>query len=66
MDELTHKIEITVTGNYTHGGKHHSSVAVSGDGGIEHMLSAFKAAMIAAGYEPITADNYIGARDSDG
>lgn len=50
MDNLTHKVEIIVTGNYSHGPKTHASVTVGGDGGIDHMLSAFKAALIAAGY----------------
>lgn len=50
MDDLTHKIEITITGNYPHGQKQHATVSVSGDGSIEHMLDTFRAAMVAGGY----------------
>lgn len=50
MDELTHKIEITITGNYPHGAKQHASVSVSGTGDIEHFEQAFRAAMTAAGF----------------
>ena len=50
MDELTHTIDITITGNYTHGSKQHASVSLSGDGGLDHMIDAFKAALIAAGF----------------
>lgn len=63
MDDLTHKIEVIITGYYQHGGKTHSSVTVSGDGGIDHMLSTFKAAFVAAGYDSSTADKYIGDKN---
>ncbi len=55
VDELTHTITIAVTGNYPHGQKQHSSVTVSGDGSLDHMLDAFKAALVAAGFSPETA-----------
>lgn len=55
MDELTHKIEITISGNYQHGSKQHASVSISGDGGLDHMIEAFKAALIAAGFSMDTA-----------
>jgi hypothetical protein len=55
MDELTHKVEITISGNYPHGTKQHSSVSISGDGGLDHMIEAFKAALIAAGFSIDTA-----------
>ncbi len=50
MDELTHSIEITIMGNYPHGQKQHAKVQMSGDGGLDHMIEAFKAALVAAGF----------------
>ena len=55
MDYLTHKVEITITGNYPHGSKQHATVSIAGDGGIEHMLEAFRAALVAAGFALETA-----------
>lgn len=55
MDELTHKIDIMISGNYPHGNKQHSMVSVSGDGGLKHMIEAFKAALVAAGFSLETA-----------
>lgn len=55
MDDLTHTIEITITGNYPHGGKQHASVSLSGDGGLDHMIEAFKASLIAGGFSMETA-----------
>lgn len=65
MDYLTHTIEITIHGNYPHGVKQHSSVSISGDGGIDHMIDAFKAALIAAGFTAKTAQR-IFVEDRDG
>lgn len=50
MDELTHSVTVTVNGKYPHGEKQHASVTMSGDGGLEHMISAFRAALVAAGF----------------
>ena len=55
MDYLTHKIEITITGNYPSGSKQHATVSIDGDGGIEHMLYAFQTALVAAGFSIETA-----------
>ena len=55
MNELTHNIEITITGIYTHGVTQHASVSISGDGGLSHMFEAFKAALVAAGFAMDTA-----------
>lgn len=49
-DELSHTVTIKVDGNYPHGQRAHTVVTVSGDGGFEHMLCAFKASLIAAGF----------------
>lgn len=49
-DELTHKVEITITGNYPLGGKRHVSVSISGDGSLDHMFEAFKSTLVAAGF----------------
>ena len=50
MDELTHSVTVTVNGKYLHGEKQHASVTMSGDGGLEHMLAAFRAALVAVGF----------------
>ena len=50
MDEITHNITITIDGNYPHGKKQHSQVSIGGDGGLEHMLEAFKSSLLAAGF----------------
>lgn len=57
MDELTHTVTITVTGNYPHGGKQHASVTMAGDGGLEHMLDIFRAALVAAGFSTKTVES---------
>lgn len=49
-DDMTHTVTITVTGNYPHGHKQQSQVMISGDGGLVHMMEAFKSALIAAGF----------------
>lgn len=53
--EPTHFVQITVTGTYPHGGKQQASVSLSGDGGLDHMIEAFKAALVAAGFSVQTA-----------
>lgn len=55
MDELTHTIDIKITGNYPHGSKQHASISISGDGTLGHMAEASKAALIAAGFHADTA-----------
>ena len=55
MYEPTHKVDITISGNYTHGTRQHASVSIIGDGGLYHMIEAFKAALIAAGFSTDTA-----------
>ena len=54
-DDMTHTVTITVTGNYPHGAKQHASVSMSGDGGLDHMIEAFKASLVAAGFSTETA-----------
>lgn len=66
MDDLTHTIEITIHGNYPHGVKQHSSVSISGDGGIDHMIDAFKAALIAAGFTDKTVQRIFVEDRGDG
>lgn len=55
MDKMAHSIEITITGNYPHGQKQHAKVAIAGDGGLDHMIESFKAALVAAGFSLETA-----------
>lgn len=50
VDELTHTVEIAVYGNYPTGQMLHAKVQISGDGGLDHMIEAFKAALVAAGF----------------
>lgn len=52
MEKLTHKVEITISGNNP---LQHATVSIDGDGGIEHMIEAFKAALVAAGFAIDTA-----------
>jgi len=54
-NEPTHKVEITVSGNYTHGPKQHAMVSISGNGDLNHMIESFKAALIEAGFALDTA-----------
>lgn len=50
-DNNTHTVTITVTGNYQHGQqKEQSSTRISGDGSLEHMILAFKTALIGSGF----------------
>ena len=49
-DELTHTIEISVYGNYPAGKKLQATVTMAGAGDMEHMLDAFKAALLASGF----------------
>jgi len=46
----SHKVTITITGTYPHGKNQHVSVTIDGDGSVSHMLSSFRAAMVAAGF----------------
>lgn len=59
MDDLTHTIVITISGNYPHGTKTHASVTMSGDGGVEHMLDAYRTALVAAGFSPAKAQKLV-------
>lgn len=53
---LTHRVTITVTGRYAHGREQeHATVTLAGDGSLDHMLDAYRAALVAAGYSPDTA-----------
>ncbi len=56
-EELTHTVAVAVTGRYQHGDRQHCEVRMSGDGGIEHMLDAFRAALVAAGFSPRIAEH---------
>jgi len=61
----SHKVTITITGTYPHGQNQHISVVINGDGTVSHMLSSFRAAMVAAGFhydtveESIPHDDYV-------
>lgn len=55
MDELTHSVEITITGNYQHGQKQYVKVQMAGDGSLDHMIEAFKSSLVAAGFSLKTA-----------
>lgn len=51
----THTVTITVEHRSHHAGPDSASVTITGDGSIEHMLDAFQAALVAAGFAPDTA-----------
>lgn len=53
--ELTHIIDIKITGNFPRGGKQHAMVSLSGDGSLDHIIEAFKIALVAAGFSMDTA-----------
>lgn len=55
MDNLTHTVSISVDGRYAHGQQQHCAVTISGDGSLDHMLEAFTAALVAAGFAAETA-----------
>lgn len=63
MDELTHTVTITIDGNYPHGAKQHAQVIMSGDGDLHHMIEAFKAALMAAGFGYETVKQFDEALD---
>ena len=54
-DDLTHTVTITVTGKYPHGSREHCSVTIAGNGDLDHMIEAFKASLVAAGFSMATA-----------
>lgn len=51
----THTVTITVTHRSPHTGPDSASVSITGDGSIQHMLDAYQAALVAAGFAPDTA-----------
>ena len=55
---MTHTIEIKVSAEYQHSKeKEESSVKITGNGDIDHMLDAFKASLVAAGFSIDFAKN---------
>ena len=50
MDDLTHIVEIRIIGNYPDGLKNHVVIAVSGDGGREHVEQAFTTVLASLGF----------------
>lgn len=60
MDDLTHTITITISGNYPHGTKQHASISIIGAGDLNHMIKAFKTALVAAGFSTDTAEKFDG------
>ena len=64
-DKPTHTVTITVTGHYSHGPAQHAQIALAGDGGLDHMLDAFKAALVAAGFAMATAAQLDIKEDGD-
>ena len=55
MTEDTHTITIVVAHRSAHTGQGSASVTLTGDGSIDHMLDAFQAALVAAGFSTETA-----------
>lgn len=50
-----HTVTVTIRGNTTHSGKQVALVEIGGDGSLDHILDAFKAALVAAGFSTVTA-----------
>lgn len=51
MDERpSHEVAIRISGKYPAGTKQHAMIVLAGDGGLEHMIEAFKTALLAAGF----------------
>ena len=55
IDDLTHKVDITISGVYPSGEKKHANICLYGDGNLDHMIEAFKMALIAGGFSLETA-----------
>ena len=50
MEDLTHNIAVTITGSYPHGARQHATVALAGNGGLEHFIEVFKMMLLAGGF----------------
>ena len=61
----THTITVAVDGRYPHGGTQRATVVVAGDGGLDHMLDTFRAALMAAGYSARIAESLDVREESD-
>lgn len=55
MADDTHTVTIAVAHKSTHTGQGSASVTITGDGSLDHMLDAFQAALVAAGFSADTA-----------
>lgn len=55
----THVVSVTIKGRDPHGPQEHSGVTVEGDGSIDHILQAFAAALVAAGFATDTAAKLV-------
>lgn len=55
MPDDTHTVTVTVAHRTPHTGQGSASVTITGDGSLDHMLDAFQAALVAAGFAPDTA-----------
>lgn len=62
-DDLTHTVTITIDGNYPHGAKQHAQVIMAGNGDLQHMIEAFKASLMAAGFGYETVRKFNEALD---
>jgi len=64
-EDLTHAVTVTVFGLYDRGPEEHVSVTIRGDGGLTHMVDAFRAALIAVGFSPAQVDDCCQVSDLD-
>ena len=55
MSQPTHKITFAIVGKYPHGATQEATVSISGNGDLDHMVEAFKTALVACGYALDTA-----------
>lgn len=57
--DLTHEIEIKVSGIYGGAREDHFKVRVAGDGSLAHILSSFNSLLASEGYSILTKDNIV-------
>lgn len=46
----SHIVTITIEAEYPHGKPQKSSVSIAGSGDLDHMIEAFKASLVVAGF----------------
>lgn len=55
-DDLTHTVTIIVNGHLPTGDRSKSMISIAGNGNLEHMLDAFRTALVGAGFSGSIAE----------